>query len=235
MTNVKRWPFLLGVLVLGLVLPLQASAYQVYVGYADNLRASPFFPTPWGGDPSVDLFAAGGTFDAGAVRIHNDGVSAITINNLFVTINPSAGAVGFGIWGGSLPAVIGAGKDAIFSQTFSFNFDTSDFPIVPASLVNNCSVGALSTSVLCTSNAPSVDVTVDTVLANFRDTGHVLNTGGFDAVCCLPDGNESLQWRLIGTTGVENPGGAAVPEPASLLLFGSGLAGLAAWRMRKKV
>ena len=31
------------------------------------------------------------------------------------------------------------------------------------------------------------------------------------------------------------PTTSAVPEPASFLLFGSGLAGLAAWRMRKKV
>jgi hypothetical protein len=232
---VLNWSLRVGVLSLALMLPLQAMAnsYDVFVGYADNLRATGFFPNPWSGAASVDLFAAGGaSFDAGAVMIHNSGAAAFTINDLVVTINPSAGPVPFQLWGASLSAVIDAGQNAIFSQTGSFNFDTSDFPIVPQDITNNCSVGALSTTALCTSNAPLVAVTVNGVLANFHDTGHVLITGGFDANCCLPNGNESLQWRLIGTTGVENPGGS-VPEPASVLLLACGLVALAVW-LRKQ-
>jgi len=232
---VLKWSLRVGVLSLALMLPFQAMAgtYDVSVGYADNLRATGFFPSPWQGDGSVDLFAAGGgSFDAGAVMIHNSTAAAFTINDLVVTLNPSLGPIPFQIWGGSLPAVIDAGQNAIFSQTAFPNFDTSDFPIVPQDLFNNCSVGALSLSPLCTSNAPLVAVTVNGVLTNFHDTGHALNTGGFDANCCLPNNNESLNWRLIGTTGVQNPGGS-VPEPASVLLLGSGLVGLAAW-LRKQ-
>ena len=75
--------------------------------------------------------------------------------------------------------------------------------------------------------------TYDTMrIIDLNDAVSLANTGGFDANCCLPNNNESLNWRLIGTTGVQNPGGS-VPEPASVLLLGSGLVGLAAW-LRKQ-
>ena len=79
---------------------------------------------------------------------------------------------------------------------------------------------------------------------NFLDTAHVLDTGGFDLVNASPCPNpvdspgacnESLQWRLIGTSGIGNPGGGNVPEPATLFLLASGLGGLFALRYRKQI
>nr|MBI3613040.1 PEP-CTERM sorting domain-containing protein [Nitrospirota bacterium] len=52
--------------------------------------------------------------------------------------------------------------------------------------------------------------------------------------CSMPDGApNTFIFAFAGVGGTPVP--PSVPEPASLLLFGSGLAGLAAWRMRRKV
>src|SRR6266852_852126 len=51
----------------------QAASVDVFVGYADNLRASGFFPTPWlGGTGVVSQTGLGGQFDSGAIRIDNN-------------------------------------------------------------------------------------------------------------------------------------------------------------------
>ncbi|MCU1272742.1 MAG: Ig domain protein group 1 domain protein [Bryobacterales bacterium] len=200
--------------------------YQVFVGYADDLRATPFFPNPFdgtNGTTAADFFVGSGpSRDAGAIMIVNSGSTNLTINDLLMIQHPFSQNIPFQIWGGGLPITLTAGQTAVFTQTSQFNFDTSDQVIVAADLSNNCSVGPVSTTDICTKNAPLVDVTVNGALTEFKDTGHVLDTGGFDANCCLFNGNESLQWRLIGTTGIENPGGT-VPEPSSVFLLGSGL------------
>lgn len=125
----------------------------------------------------------------------------------------------------------------MFASTVNYNFDTSDFGVLGglAPITDNCSVGPTALTALCISNAPLVKVTVDSLLTAFGDTAHVLDTGGFDFVNASPCPvagdipgacNESLQWRQIGTTGIENPNGGSVPEPGSLALVGLGLMGL---------
>ncbi len=186
-----------------------AHAYEVQVGYADNLRPSPFFPNPWQGGAGVDLFAgAGPSFDAGAIRLINTGGGAIQIQGL--TVDSFENAASFTIWGGSLPFTLNSGRSAIFTQTGQFNFDTSDQPIhdLPAS-----------------SAQPRVTFTVDGVTTSFIDTAQVLNTEGSDTLA-LHVLNESHQWRDIGTFGGQ------APEPATLLLVASGLAVLV-WKARR--
>ncbi|MHB8481142.1 MAG: PEP-CTERM sorting domain-containing protein [Nitrospiria bacterium] len=246
-TMIKRLIFAAGILCL--FSPFQAFAdYSVSVGYADNLRPSPFFPNPF--SSGATYFNGGGSsFDAGAVMIKNTGISNITVDGLDVTLKPNiSGGVSFNLWG-VLSETLTPGQTAVFSQTGSYNFDTSDYGFVATNNpANNCSVGALSLTSICTTNAPLVAFKVDGVLKSFNDSGHVLDTGGFDSVNSSPcvggnnkdnnpgSCNESLQWRLIGTTGVDNPGGGnSVPEPGSLLLLGSGLAGLALWGRKKSI
>jgi hypothetical protein len=223
--------FLIGLFVLGVVLgataPASAGLYSVSVGYADNLRADPFFPNPWQGSPNtIFVGAAPAGFDAGAIMITNTSALPIVIND--VTVNNFRDGSSYDLWGSN---VIGVGQSLILTQTTSYNFDTSD----------NSAGGTPGSPSL---NVPQVIITADGGTPQaFGDTGHVLDTGGFDLALYPsakpgdPSGNESLNWRLIGTTGVGNPGGgSAVPEPASLTLFGLGTLGLLGygWRRRKQ-
>jgi YD repeat-containing protein len=70
-------------------LRLAPVALSVYVGYADNLRASPAFPVPWQGSPNVVFFGNSGgspVYDAGAVRLDNATDQPISIDRVSVDL-----------------------------------------------------------------------------------------------------------------------------------------------------
>lgn len=70
-----------------------ASTFDVYVGYADNLRPSGFFPTTWLGDSGVvSESSSSQSFDSGTIRIDNTGSTAITVEDFTVTMNGGTGA-----------------------------------------------------------------------------------------------------------------------------------------------
>ena len=175
--------------------PTTAASIAVYVGYADNLRAGPNFPVPWRGSPGVVFIGENGTFDAGAIRIDNISGAAITVDNVSVDLQ-RPGPV-FSLWGSF---TIPANGIAILSQTNGENFDTSDFPIV----------GCGATFSPTDPRIPKVTITIGGVATAYLDTAHVLDTGGFDLACLS---NESLQWRLIGTTGIANSSGQVLLNP----------------------
>ncbi len=201
------------------------SPYAVSVGYADDLRPSPFFPSPWCGSASVALFAGSCTnIDSGAVMITNTGATSIVINDVSINLHPAIGSPTFALWASFLPFTLPAGMSAIFVQTTQYNLDSSDSPLpgIGPSATNNCSAGPESSLAICTTNAPQVTITVGGVPTAYTDNGHTLDTGGFDAINAVPcpnpsetapNCNESLQWRSITLScGLSCPGGSGVPE-----------------------
>jgi hypothetical protein len=246
-TKMVRLLFLV-VFVGVLVFPSMARAdsFTVFVGYADNLRASGFFPTPWlGGSNVVSQTPVGQSLDTGAVRIDNTGATTLTITGFTATFN--GGAQVFSFWN---PLVLTPGQVGIFTQTGSYNFDTSDFGVLgafaPASLAptvpgNNTIGGCSSTAsilaasgdaALCAANAPVVSFIVNGNPFSATDSGQILNTGGYDFINGSADGNESINWNLIGSS-ADRGGTTGVPEPSTMLLLGSGLLSLCGITRRK--
>jgi hypothetical protein len=225
-----------------------ADSFTVFVGYADNLRASGFFPTPWlGAGTVVSQTPPGQTLDTGAIRIDNTGAASIMITNFSVAFNGGTTPVTVAIWG---PLTISPGQTGIFTQTASFNFDSSDFGIFgalpPAALArtvpgNNEIGGCSSTAAIlatdpidaakCAANAPVVSFMENGNLVMMTDTGQILNTGGYDFINGSSDGNESINWNKIGSGA--SRGGTGVPEPSSLLLLCSGLIGFGGFARKK--
>jgi len=55
---------------------------NVFVGYADNLRANPNLPVPWRGAPNTTFIGDGGAYDSGAIRLDNTTDTTITVNDV---------------------------------------------------------------------------------------------------------------------------------------------------------
>lgn len=184
----------LGSVAPGSLQPITAAAaayppVTVYVGYADNLRASPFFPNPWEGSGNTNFIGVGPTYDSGAIRIDNPTTRGITVADVSVSV----GNTNFDLWGSNSVAPRG---HLVLAQTSSgYNFDTSDVGIT------GCTNDRL---------VPVVRVTINGIKTAYRDTRQVLNTGGIDKANCV-GANESHQWQVVGggPTATELQGGGS--------------------------
>jgi hypothetical protein len=150
-----------------------------YVGYADTLRAPPFVPSPWAGDPGVTFVGTDAPWDAGAVRLDNPSKNPLTVDDVSVEI----GAVSIDLWG-PYPIIVPGKSRLILTQTDFFNFDTSDVVAGPCD--------SPSTVI------PVVHVTVGSHMRtkSFRDVGQVLITAGIDPAVCT-GANEGHAWQRI--------------------------------------
>ncbi len=181
---------------------LPAVALAVFVGYADDLRASANFPVPWAGSPNIVYIGTPSPIDAGAIRLDNNTDAPMPVDN--VTVDLGRPGPAFNLWGSFIVPSHGS---VILTQTQQFNFDTSDFPIVACG----------GTLVAGDPRVPRVIVTTGGAATTYFDTGHILDTGGFDLACRA---NESLQWRLIGTTGINANGDFLLGPPTGTSALG---------------
>jgi len=177
-------------------------ARGVFVGYADDLRASANFPVPWAGAPNVIYLGTPSPLDAGAIRLDNNTDAPMPIDN--VTVDLGRPGPAYSLWGSF---TVPAHGSVILTQTQQFNFDTSDSPIAA------CGAALVPGD----PRVPRVIVTAGGVATTYFDTGHILDTGGFDLAC---RGNESLQWRTIGTTGINANGDFLLGPPTGTSALG---------------
>jgi hypothetical protein len=196
------------VVYIALLLPIVINSAQaspgvaVYVAYADtqnvncpNVDPPPFMPNPWLGSPNTTLLGySGPAWNTGAMLIFNAGPSSVSLQSATVVI----GASSYPLWTsliGSGVSVPAGGKLILAQTTANSNFNTSGI-----------SIGSV----------PQVQLTIDGVSSTYADTGLILTTGGTSLANQTPSMNESLQWRLIGTSGVDLPGGTGVDPPQVL-------------------
>jgi hypothetical protein len=238
--------FMSTVAIAGTLATSAQAAINVFTGYADNLRPSGFFPTPWLGDAGVvSETPAGQSLDTGAVRIENLGASAITVSNFTVMMNGGSGPT-YAIWAA---LTIGAGQNGIFTQTSSYNFDSSDNSTggPPGGIsgtdpgsngIGGCSSTAAAQALAgitayCAGREPIVSFDIGADHFSFHDSGHILDTGNYDFINGSADGNESINWNVIG--GGATRGGSGIPEPSSWVMMLVGFAGLgAALRLHRR-
>lgn len=186
---------------------VHGASFSVNVGYADDVRASPFFPNPFVGSPgtvSDNPDTTAGNIDSGAIQIVNTSASVLTFNSMVVSGFGDGSS--FNIWAAT---TIPVGESLILIQTSGQNFDGSDH------------AGANPAAI------PEVALTINGVTTDFFDTAQVLNTEGSDHLAAAGL-NESHQWRAIGTFG-----GQAVPLPSSALGGLALFAGVALMGLRR--
>jgi fibronectin-binding autotransporter adhesin len=169
---------------------------KVFVGYADDLRANPSnFPTPWSGSPGVGFIGSPAPWDAGTIMLQNPNATPLAIDGVNVDLQRPGPT--FNVWGTfSIPAH----GTTILTQSTQYDFDTSEAPALTA-----CGVAAPATL-----DPPKVTVTIAGASTDFIDSGHVLDTSGYDKACV---GNESTQWTPVGSAPC--PGSSLVASPPS--------------------
>jgi hypothetical protein len=195
---------------------------NVFVGYAEDKETNTpnpaAFPIPWSGSANTIFLGnpvPGGQtacgsipvcYDTGAIRFDNPSAQDVLIQDVFVDDHASVtGGKTFDLWGAF---TVPAGKRVILAANpntnnpTNDNFDTSSYP-------KTCTPLTV---------APTVRITVNGVATTLVDSTHVLDTGGIDVGSCTPPQNESIQWRAVGSAGVNSAALSLAPSSTSAAL-----------------
>jgi hypothetical protein len=250
-------------LTLALATPVSADTFNISVGYADNLRASGFFPNPWIGatfngqtvisQTNPASVPGGIVFDSGAVRIDNTSAVAMAISNFTITFNSTDGSkTVIAIWGAGNQLTLAPGQSGIFTQfpNNTQNFDSSDFGVFggspPANLLPN-TLGNGGIGGCATSNPSNLTAAqklnecnpTNAPIVSFTENGNPVS--GIDTGFILDTG----QYDFVNNSADGNesinwnpigqiPNRGGSPEPASIVLVGSFFSSVAFYRMRKR-
>jgi hypothetical protein len=177
-------------------------------------------------------------WDTGAIMIRNTGTRDVVLGQLATVNGFNDPNKVFTLWDstqlksnlndGLLGAngigpngiIIPPGQQLILAQTGAAN-PTNDKPYIaspcprtttPGTCGSNFDSSDTPNAEKNVTNTPVIHLTLDNVTWTFTDTAQILNVGGTDVT--TGTGNESVQWRLIGTTGSSLPGGSGVNPPA---------------------
>jgi hypothetical protein len=189
----------------------------VYVSYAENERNPTFFPNPWYGSPNTEFLGyPGPAYDSGGILIVNTGTTDVVLGQGAKVDGFHNGTI-YQLWDTLIPpqgvTIHPAGK-LILAQTEADNSSASCIR-TPANCYSNFDSSDTPVSSALSTNTPVIHLTLNNITETFTDTAQVLNTGGFDFGNSLSR-NESVQWRLVGTTGPLFPGGSGViPGPVT--------------------
>jgi hypothetical protein len=156
--------------------------------------------------------------------IVNTSGANLAINSVGVSINGTGATPSW-----LLPVTLSAGGLLVLTETFNYNFDTSDIhTISPNGVpVSGCAVACPVVSIDWTG--------VSSGTGAFNDVNHVLDTLGYDFA--FNGSNESFNWRLIGSpcAGPDCGGTVgAVPEPSTWAMMILGFAGIGFMTYRRK-
>jgi hypothetical protein len=220
-----------------------AANVEVYVAYAENVHLPQvFMPNPWYGSPNTIFLGyptsppAGGVlaWNTGGILIRNAGAAAVVLGprirvdgfNSVVsfTLWDSTGSAGDGLLGssgiGPSGITIPAGQQVILAQTGASRNSATDFNSSPCTRAtptplcsSNFATSATPAGETGATSMPVIHLTLNGVTQTFTDTAQVLNTAGTNFTQTPGAINQSVQWRLIGTTGPYLPGGSGVNPP----------------------
>lgn len=195
----KRWLLLFGLLMLATLSSVRGRAdVAVYVGYYENKTSVQFMPDPYiGGAGTAFLGAQNTQNDTGLILIRNTGATLVTLGKGSF-VDGFANSAKFQLWDTLIGTgvTIKPGYNLILAATAAGNFITSDQPLISDPTKRSAAI-------------PNVHLVLNGTMQVFKDSAQVLNTGGFDTEAAYQR-NKSLQWRPIGTTGIENPAGYPV-------------------------
>ena len=202
--------------------PWYGSARTIFLGYPGS--------PPAAGSPLA--------WNTGAILIRNAGKKDVVLGP-GVTVDGFADpTISFKLWdstsngaGDGLLGSSGIGasgltihpeEQVIFAQTGASRNSGTDFsfspcsPAAPAPLcLSNFNTSATPAGEAGAASLPVIHLVLDGVSETFIDSAQVLNTAGSNPGSLGPSvTNQSVQWRLIGTTGSYLPGGSGVTPPA---------------------